>query len=204
MERLNTDRDSVAIHWWLEKGARERIADLIVTAAEAIVADREQSRDSYRWYRATPSAIAFHRDGITLDAQGLSPVLRFLAKLMPEPSRSLADRIFLKNTKDVHCATAAVFGAIAVKAPLDKVARVQAGRLWQRIHLWATAHGIAMQPLNQIHERIDRDAAAGNFGQSLAGLLNQPGWSGIFTFRLGYAARPGLPSPRRDLSQVLL
>jgi hypothetical protein len=64
------------------------------------------------------------------------------------------------------------------------------------MHLWATANGIAMQPLNQVHERADREnwQSAGNFTQSLAGLLNDPGWSGVFTFRMGYAERPGRPA----------
>jgi hypothetical protein len=64
-----------------------------------------------------------------------------------------------------------------------------------------------MQPLNQVHERADREKTgnlAGNFTQSLAGLLNDPGWSGVFTFRMGYAERPGRPSPRRDFKQVML
>ncbi|MBV9180785.1 MAG: hypothetical protein JO356_05685 [Acidobacteria bacterium] len=206
MEALNLEADAIQIKMWTDASSRERIKELIIAASEAIVADHEQSRDSSRWYRATHAAIERHRDGVTLDAQGLSPIMTAVAKLMPEPSPSMADRVFLERTKAVHCGPGSIFGTLIARQPAGKETRVHVGRLWQRMHLWATANGLAMQPLNQIHERIDREATVQlppRFTHDLAGIIGESDWAGLFTFRMGYAASPGRPSPRRDLAQFL-
>ena len=64
-----------------------------------------------------------------------------------------------------------------------------------------------MQPINQIHERIDREAASllpSTFTRDLRNLLREPEWHGVFSFRMGYAVRPALPSPRRDIADCLV
>ena len=64
-----------------------------------------------------------------------------------------------------------------------------------------------MQPLNQIHERMDREATTPippRFIQDVAGLLAEPNWRAMFTFRMGYAVSPAKPSPRRDFAQFLV
>ena len=45
-------------------------------------------------------------------------------------------------------------GLIAVSDRYDRKAMLAAGRVWQRLHLSATARGLAMQPLNQPIEMI--------------------------------------------------
>ncbi len=95
----------------------------------------------------------------------------------------------------------------AVRDYGDAAQRMRAGRLWQRMHLWATAHGLAAQPMNQLHERADREAQLGTeprFGEAMGGLLGDPSWRGIFTFRLGYPTQPAPPIPRRALEDVLV
>jgi hypothetical protein len=203
MERLNTEPEAVRVHLWTD----ERIKQMIVAAAEAVVADQQQSEDSARWYRGTRWAIERHRDGITLDSQGMSRLMTTLAKLLPEPSRAMADQVFLSNTKNVYCGPGATYGTIAVRAPAGKSMMARAGRLWQRMHLWATVNDIAMQPINQIHERADREQTTGIdavFTRDLAALLQEPDWSGVFSFRMGYAERKARPSPRRALLQFLI
>ena len=37
---------------------------------------------------------------------------------------------------------------------------MKTGMLWQRMQLWATAPGLAMQPLNQPIERAEREESA--------------------------------------------
>jgi len=207
MERLNTDRDSIQVILWTDPNRHDRMRELIIAASEALVADRQQSQDSAQWYRGTDRAINRYRDGVTVDAQGLSPVMTAISKLMPNPSQALADRIFIDRTKHVHCGPGATFATIGASAPGGKLNRVRIGRLWQRIHLWGTANGLAMQPLNQIHERIDREATTSIdsvFTRELAALAGQPNWNGLFSFRMGYAARAAKPSPRRDLAQFLI
>jgi hypothetical protein len=205
MECLNTEPNSIRLRFWTERP--QQIRELMIAGAEAVVADRQQNDDSAKWFRPTSAAIALQRDGTTIEAQGLSPLMTALAKLMPFPSDSFDNQVFLKNTREVYCGPGAVFATIAAKEPKSKWARVRVGRLWQRMHLWATARGIAMQPINQIHERIDREATSpvpSTFTRELQNLMREPEWHGIFSFRMGYAERPALPSPRRDVAACLV
>jgi nitroreductase len=83
---------------------------------------------------------------------------------------------------------------------------IDAGRAWQRLHLAATAQGLAAQPLNQPAEMIDRNQMLGRndeFGPSLAALVRTEGWEPTFVFRLGYPKGQGLRSPRRPLVDVV-
>jgi len=100
-------------------------------------------------------------------------------------------------------------GLIAVRDPDDRAAALRVGMLWQRLHLWATANGLAMQPLNQLPERADRDRVLGReprAAAAMADLIDDPGWHGVFGFRLGYPAAPALAlaSPRRGVSAVMI
>ena len=75
------------------------------------------------------------------------------------------------------------------------------------MHLWATTQGLAMQPLNQLPERADRERqlnAEPHFGNALKDMLGDPGWQALMPFRLGYPGAASLPSPRRDVSSVLI
>jgi hypothetical protein len=72
------------------------------------------------------------------------------------------------------------------------------------MHLAATANGLAMQPLCQIPERIDRETSAGldpEFGDAAAGML-PAGSHAIMTFRIGYPTATPPPSPRRPYTDV--
>ena len=179
---------------------------LIVSATESIVADPVMAADSARWFRFSRRDIDRHRDGITLDATGLPDLVNVAAKLISSPSPELADRQWLGATRDVHVATAPMFGIIAVEDPYDLGSTLEAGRLWQRLHLWATARGLAAQPLNQPAECVDRDhqlARPSPMEKALASLTGNPAWRPTFIFRLGYAERAARPSPRRAVEDAV-
>ena len=113
----------------------------------------------------------------------------------------------MTNVRDVLVPTAAAFGLLAVRDASDNKLRMSAGRLWQRLHLWATVHGLAMQPLNQMCERADRERQLRldpRFGRALRELAGGDAWTGIMPFRTGYPLRVAQPSPRRPLDTVLL
>jgi hypothetical protein len=74
---------------------------------------------------------------------------------------------------------------ITTTAPHDRRVHLTAGRLLERIHLGATAAGIALQHMNQITERIDRVASTG----------------APASFAPWFAA--GRPTPRRSADMVL-
>ncbi|MFZ5880419.1 MAG: hypothetical protein ACOY0R_13700 [Chloroflexota bacterium] len=74
------------------------------------------------------------------------------------------------------------------------------------IHLWGTTQCLAMQPLNQMCERADREAQLGSepvFGKAIADLIGDHTWHGIMPFRIGYPTVEAWPSPRRGLENVL-
>lgn len=185
---------------------KDRLGELIVTATQAIIGDREMAMDSARWFRFDWRAIQEHRDGVTIDTVGLPPLLTAAAKIIPAPSPEQADRQWLAGTRDVHVATAPLMGLIAVRDLYDRPTALDAGRLWQRLHLWATHRGLAAQPLNQPCEMVDREAVLGappRTAAALASLTGDEAWRPTFIFRMGYAVEAARLSPRRSPNQVL-
>jgi hypothetical protein len=165
------------------------------------------SMDSFRWIRLGRREVWAHRDGITIDASGASRLKTMAAKMLPNLGATAVDRIWLDTTRDVHTATAPVLGMILVPDRLDMAQSISAGRAWQRLHLAATARGIAAQPLNQPVEMIDRHHMLGKndeSGAALARLAQVNGLEPTFVFRLGYAEREAPHSPRRPLVEVAM
>jgi hypothetical protein len=200
--------DTVQVAFVTDPIARAEVGAVIVEATRQIIADRQMSDDSARWFRTGRREIEEHRDGITLDASGVSPLVAAGAKLLPDLDAKTADRYWLEMTRDVQVPSAPVLGAIFVPDRLDMKGAIAAGRAWQRLHLAATNAGLAAQPLNQPIERIDRDAMRGGtngYASAIAQLCHMqgPGMEPTFVFRLGYAHTPAGPSPRRPLAWVL-
>jgi len=207
MAQLGPDLPDVKVFWFDRGPDRKRIGDAIVSATEAIIADRPQSQDSARWFRASWQDLERHRDGITLDAQGLPPVVNALAKMLPAVSPERADAAWLEATRDRHVATAAAFGILAVPDTRDGRMRLRGGGMWQRMHLWATTRGLAMQPLNQLAERADRErqlALTPTYTTMLEKLIDGSGLEALMPFRIGYPVRDAGLSPRRDVEAVLV
>ncbi len=207
MQALGKDLPSVSVLWFTSADSRGRIAELVVQATEAIISDRRQSQDSAAWFRASWQEIQQKRDGLTIDAQALPGWMRAGAKVLPPISQEQSERIWLKSTREVQVATAPAFGMLLVRHAADNSNRVQSGRLWQRMHLWAQAKGIAMQPLNQMAERADRERSLGSeprFGSALEELAGDPGWQALMPFRLGYPTVAALASPRRGVDEVVV
>ncbi|HTS54036.1 MAG TPA: hypothetical protein VMH26_12245 [Burkholderiales bacterium] len=206
MQALGADLELVSVRWVTGTDSRRELGELIVQATEAIISDREQSRDSAAWFRATWEEIQQKRDGLTVDAQALPGWMRAAAKVLPPTGQERSDQFWLKATREVHVATAMVYGVLLARDPLDNSNRVQGGRLWQRMHLWAQTQGIAMQPLNQVPERADRERGLGTeprFGNALRELAGGREWHALMPFRLGYPTRDALASPRRSVEQVM-
>jgi hypothetical protein len=93
-----------------------------------------------------------------------------------------------------------------VRDARERSQQLGAGRVWERMHLWATREGLALQPLNAAVERAAREAVLGNaphFGRALAELIGDPGWQTVMGFRTGYPTHEGGRSPRRGLDEVL-
>lgn len=201
------DINGAAIVWITSDMAKRQVGQLIVEAAQAISADHDQSVDSFRWWRDSWSDIQSFQDGMTIDAAGLSPLITALGKILPPQSREQNDQAWIQQTRDNYVKTAAAFGIVIVRDGTDNAQRIAGGRLYQRLHLAAVNRGLAMQPLNQITERIDREKLLGldpRFTQAAADLMPEPGWQPLMSFRVGYPTVNASPSPRRRAEAVLL
>jgi len=189
----------VSVQWVTGPAPMAMLSRLMVDAAQAVVADENQSRDGFAWFRSNDDAIQTHHDGLTLDAQGLSPLTLGVAKLLPASTRSSGDAFWVEQTRTVHTATAAAYGVLTATSPNDRITQFHTGRLLQRIHLTATTRGIALQHMNQITERIDAEQRAGKpatFSPRFATLL-PPDAKPLVAFRVAYPLRDARPSPRR-------
>jgi len=198
--------DDARIILFTNRGERERAGAVIVRATEAVIADRAQGDATSRWERFHWRQVQRHRDGITIDATVRPAAMRAAAKMLPPLSREQNDRFWLTATQ-AQLASAAAIGIVTVADPDAARDRLRGGRAWQRLHLWATAHGLAAQPHNQPTERADRERMlniAPTFGRALAELIGDDRRRALMTFRLGYPTESALPSPRRPVTDVLL
>jgi hypothetical protein len=207
LNNLNNSDVDLRVFWFRAPREMQAFGELVTHATEAIISDQEQSSSSARWIRSEWSDIERLRDGLTKDAQGMSAGMRALAKFLPPLPVKQMDRYWLTATRTTQVATASAFGWIAVRDAQNTTAWVEAGRLWQRMHLLATLRRIAMQPLNQPVERRDRELQLGlppSFADALADLQQDNGWRAVMPFRLGYPTQNGAPSPRRAIASVLV
>jgi hypothetical protein len=191
---------------WFDGSAKRQLAELIVASTRRIVDDAEMALDNARWFRFHAQEVRAHCDGLTLDANVVSPLLRRIAKTFP-PSHERANRQWVRDTERIHVRTAALLGVICVRDLYDRPTAVAAGRLWQRIHLCLTAYGIAAQPLNQPVERVDRERQLGappETANALARIVPGDDWRSTFVFRIGYARRQPSRSPRRAVRDVMM
>jgi hypothetical protein len=205
---LTSDGDQlpgVAVRWITAAAEKAALGALLIEAATAVVNDKPQSVEAFEWFRNNRDDIDRHRDGLTLDGQGLNNVTLAVAKLLPASSRTAGDKFWLTQTKTVHTATAAAYGVITVTDVDDVAQRLSGGRLLQRIHLAATAADLGLQHMNQITERIDRERSQNvppTFAARYDAVVAEPGRTGLVTFRVGHPDRKGRLSPRRALTAV--
>ncbi len=207
LSKLAVEDPAIRLFLYSEQQMLKTFGNLVVSATQTIIDDATMVADSEHWFRHSWADVQRLRDGVTLDTSGLPPLMTAIAKMLPPPSADTNHRYWLEGTRDVHVATAPVFGLLAVSDLYDRPQSLRAGQLWQRMHLWATAQGLAMQPLNQPVELVDRQRQLEqppSAAKSLAELTGSPEWKPTFAFRLGYAQRQAQLSPRRNPQSVLL
>ncbi len=181
-------------------------ADLTIRATEAIVADDEMMAASHRWFRHSRRDQDQFKDGLAIATSGVSPFIAAAGAMLPEPSPSSEGDYWLSGTRDDALPTASIYGLILVRDPYDRRSALEAGGVWQRLQLTATAMGLAAQPLNQFVEMIDRERQRGagtTFAHAADPLLNDVEWRPTFAFRAGHPTVAAPASPRRPVSEVL-
>lgn len=125
----------LAIFWFTTNDQRRKVGDLILQATQAIVADKQQSYDDFKWYRPSWQDIQIYKDGLTVDASGSPWYIDVLAKILPPISKEEYGSSQLQLAKDTYVRTAAAFGIIAVHDVFDNIQRLEGGMIYQRMHL---------------------------------------------------------------------
>jgi nitroreductase len=103
--------------------------------------------------------------------------------------------------------TAPLIGFIAVRDRYDRAQCLQAGRIWQRAHLFATARGIAGRPCNEAVEMVDHERLQGRAPKYLlqpTQITGDPTWQPTFVFLMGYPTETAHASPRRPVQGLLI
>jgi hypothetical protein len=163
------------------------------------------ARDDFAWYRQDWGEIQRRKDGITIDTAGLDEPVRVIVRLLPPSDRRTMQQGWLEATATRHVPTAAAFGLLSVRDRADTAQRIEAGQLFERVHLFATTHGLALQPLNQVFERIDRETTSGltpTFTRAIQDLA-PAGQQALGAFRVGYGTTHPHLAPRRPVIDVI-
>jgi nitroreductase len=202
-----TDNPDVKLFLFTDEAARKKIVELSSTANTEIYSDPDVQRGSERWVRTEWSSVQKFRDGVTIDAFGQPPIAAAAAKIMPQQILQWVASHSVKSAYSDLMLSAPLIGFIAVRDRYDQEQCLQAGRIWQRAHLFATSRGLAGRPCNESVEIVDHERALGKPASHLA-LLNQitgdPDWQPTFVFYMGYPTLSAHASPRRPVQAVLV
>lgn len=180
------------------------IADLVRSAMERELADRGRLQETLKYFRFTEHEICASRDGFGLAQSGYGFLLRFLIGRLIL-SRKRAERMdssfpgmVVKSTGN-QARSAGGFAWLSTKENY-RLDQIRTGRAFQRIHLRATALGLALQPMSQILE--DYPGVA-DLRKDLFECLGTPETHTVqMLFRVGYAS-PVPPCARRHLREFL-
>jgi nitroreductase len=207
LSRLASEQRDLRLFLFTAEADRRKIVEISSAAKAKIYSDLEVERGSNRWIRTNWAEVQKFRDGLSMDAFGLSSSATAVAKMMPGWLLQWAASRSGANDYSELMLSAPLIGIITVRDRYDREQCLGAGRVWQRAHLLATARGLAGRPCNESVEMIDHEKAQGKpalVAGLLAEVLGDPIWQPTFVFYMGYPKRTANASPRRSIESVIL
>jgi nitroreductase len=201
------DEQDARVFLFTSEAERKKIVAASSAANTELYSDAAVQAGSRPWVRLKWSEVQQYRDGLTIDAFGLPPIATAAAKMMTPGMLAWAAARSEKNGYAQLMLSAPLIGMIAVRDRYDQEQCLQAGRIWQRAHLLATARGLAGRPCNELVEMVDHERALGKPALRLALLHEITGdaeWQPTFVFYMGYPTLPAHASPRRSVQTVVL
>ena len=207
LNQLPVDAASVKLFLFSDEKDRKRIVEVSSAANREIYSDPRVQAGTERWVRLQWSEVQRYRDGLTIDAFGLPPLATASAKIMP---RGMLLWLGSNSERDEYSdlmLSAPLIGLIAVRDRYDQQQCLLAGRTWQRLHLLATARGIAARPCNEAVEMVDHERWLGRPASReamLKEIMGEASWQPTFVFYMGYATLTAHASPRRPVPWVKL
>ena len=197
--------ENVKLFLFPNEADRKKITAFSSVANNKLYSDPAVLTGTHPWYRLEWSAVEKYRDGLEIDNFGLPPVATDVAKIMPERMLVWLGSHSAKDEYSKLMLTAPLVGFIAVRDRYDQQNCLLAGRTWQRLHLFATAKGIAARPDNEAVEMVDHQRWQGKPASYVA-LLNEitgdATWQPTFVFIMGYPTLAARESPRRPVDWV--
>ena len=207
LSQLPGTDSSVKIFLLTDSSRRDKVAGISSIANDTLYSDADVESASERWLRLQWKQVQQLRDGLTIDAFGLSSLTAAFLKTLPVPVlRPLVARGQKKGYKE-RMLSAPLMGFITVRDRYDVTQAINAGRVWQRAHLLATHHGIAARPSNESVELIDYERFKGRPGHAmdrLTAIIGDAAWQPTFAFLMGYPTLACTASPRREAEQMLI
>lgn len=206
LSQLPDEDENVKIFLFAEEAEQQQIVKVSSAANIELYSDPSVAAASEQWVRWQWKEVQRSRDGLTIDAFGLSPIAAAAAKTMPT---QLLHRIASKGqgaSYEDRMLSAPLIGFIAVRDRYDRVQCLRAGRVWQRAHLFATVRGIAARPCNEAAEMVDHERMHGKAPKCLSQLAEITGdstWQPTFVFLMGYSTETAHASPRRSVQASL-
>jgi hypothetical protein len=210
MERIPVDTDLLrvnsAVGGFLGAAAftvhPERVAELrglVWRAFEREMQTEGAQRETFQWLRVGKSAIAEHRDGLSID-QPMAPLLQSMG-LFGEDDLINPNSMINKSAADEwrkKAETAPAFMWLTT-ANDQPATRISAGRAYARLNLAATALGLAMHPWSQALQEYE---AMNDLYAEAKALLDAEQRTIQMLVRVGYA-EPALPAPRRNADALI-
>jgi hypothetical protein len=206
LSQLPNEDENVKILLFTEEAELQRIVKISSAANIELYSDPYVAAASEQWVRLQWKEVQRFRDGLTIDAFGLSPIAAAAAKTMPTQLLNKIASMSQKTGYADRMLSAPLIGFIAVRDRYDRVQCLAAGRIWQRAHLFATARGIAARPCNEAVEMVDHERMQGRTPKSLsqlAEITGDPTWQPTFVFLMGYSTEIAHASPRRSVQASL-
>jgi hypothetical protein len=158
--------------------------------------------ESYKVLRVGAAEIARHRDGLSL----MDPMVVLMSRVgLFDRSKAPAPNGFAitSQIEDFGKKLASTPGFLwMVTDGNDRVTQVNAGRAYARVQLAATAHGVAMQPLQQALQEYAEQAGPYAEIRKLLG-APQPAQTIQMWARVGHAP-PVQPAPRRGVDAIVI
>lgn len=207
LDHVPPEDPNVRLFLFTSESDRKHIVNISAAANREIYSDPHVLASSDRWVRLQWSQVQRLRDGLTVDAFGLPPIGTAIAKMMTQRMLQWAGSHSEKDGYSKLMLSAPLIGFIAVRDRYDQQQCLLAGRTWQRLHLFATAKGIAARPCNEAVEMVDYERALSR-PATRAAMLNEitgdPSWQPTFVFYMGYPTVTAHASPRRPVPWVTL
>ncbi len=203
---LANEYDEVTAFLFTTVKKRKLFIEGSIQATRDIINDSTMAHDSAKWFRHSWEDVQTYKDGPYIDTAGASPIMRTFVKMLPPVSEETENKYWLDAT-ETTLTTTPVMGVVAVRELYDRQQAMQAGQVWQRMHLWATTQGLSMQPVNQMVEVVDRERDLGKEPRTAKHLVKMTGdasWKPTFAFRIGYPTMEVLASPRRSVEEVII